>query len=114
MSSKPLNSDDGIDICIESPEGEYLGKIEELVLDKVKGSIIYLVLSFEGIVGVSNKLFAMPWEAFSYNPQRSRFSIAMDKEKLQNSPGFEKDDRPDMTSAEWIETIRNYYSYSNS
>ena len=40
--------------------GEDLGKIEELMLDLRDGRIAYAVLSFDGFLGLGNKLFAIP------------------------------------------------------
>ena len=46
---------------------EDLGKIEDLVLDTGAGRIAYAVLSFGGFLGMGDKYFAIPWNAFRFN-----------------------------------------------
>lgn len=110
MYENLVKADDVVGVDVENPQGEDLGKIEALVLDKMKGNVVYVVLSFGGFLGMGDKLFAMPWHIFSYNPQREKFVISVDKEKLKSSPGFDKDNWPDMTSNEWNSSINTYYS----
>ena len=46
-------------------KGEDLGKIEEIMLDLDDGRSGYAVLSFGGFLGMGDKLFAIPWQAFA-------------------------------------------------
>jgi hypothetical protein len=110
MYENLVNADDVIGVDVENPQGEDLGTVEALVLDKMKGNVVYVVLSFGGFLGMGDKWFAMPWHIFSYNPERQKFVISVDKEKLQNSPGFDKDNWPDMTSTQWNTSINTYYN----
>lgn len=114
MYEQMVQSEDVIGVSVENPQGDDLGKVEALMLDKMKGNVVYVVLSFGGFLGMGNKLFAMPWHLFAYNPEREKFIISMDQEKLKNSPGFDKENWPDMTSADWNKSINTYYGNSNS
>src|ERR1700720_2899549 len=51
---------------------EDLGKIEDLVLDAAAGRIAYAVLSFGGFLGMGDKYFAIPWDAFRFNLSEKR------------------------------------------
>jgi len=42
---------------------EDLGDIKEIMLDMQTGQIAYAVLSFGGVLGMGDKLFAVPWQA---------------------------------------------------
>ncbi len=48
-------------------QGEDLGKIEEIMIDLDCGRVACVVLSFGGFLGMGDKLFAIPWQAFSIN-----------------------------------------------
>ncbi|KTC64991.1 PRC-barrel domain-containing protein (plasmid) [Legionella adelaidensis] len=102
-------NEDVIGKSIENPQGESLGEIEELMLDKVAGTVEYVVVSFGGFLGLGEKLFAMPWSIFNYNKERECFVITVDKEKLENAPGFDRDHWPDISSPTWTASINNYY-----
>lgn len=42
-----------------------MGDIKEIMLDVLAGRISYAVLSFGGVFGVGEKLFAVPWAALT-------------------------------------------------
>jgi hypothetical protein len=53
-----------------NPQGKSLGKIEEIMLDAAPGRIAYAVLSFGGFLGLGDKLFAVPWNALNFDPEK--------------------------------------------
>lgn len=97
-----------------NPAGEQLGNLKELVLDLEDGHIAYAVLSFGGVMGLGDKYFAIPWEAFTLDPSGKAFILDIDKELLKKAPGFDKDHWPDNAQYEsgWLVDIYEYYGYS--
>ena len=69
---------------------EHLGIIEELMIDPDKGKIAYALLSFGGLLGIGNKLFAIPWESLEYN--RSDYILRIDKSILEKAEGLDKEE----------------------
>ncbi len=96
---------------VRSTAGQDLGKIEEFMIDLENGRVAYAVLSFGGLLGVGNKLFAIPWRALSLDTDRHEFALNVDKETLEKAPGFDKNDWPDMTDRAWGSRIHEYYGY---
>ena len=94
--------------------GEQLGTLKELVIDLEEGRIAYAVLSFGGFMGMGDKLFAIPWEALLLNAKDRTFILDVEKEVLQEAPGFDKDHWPDDAQYEagWLLDIYEYYGYS--
>ena len=94
--------------------GEQLGSIRELMIDLDGGLIAYAVLSFGGFLGFGNKLFAIPWEALTIDTENHAFILDIDKELLENAPGFDKDHWPDNAKYEagWLLGVYEYYGYS--
>lgn len=88
---------------------EDLGDIKEFMLDMQTGQVAYAVLSFGGILGMGNKLFAVPFQALELDTVNKRFILDVSKERLENAPGFDKDNWPDMASAEFSSEIHSYY-----
>ena len=97
---------------VRNSAGEDLGKIEEIMLDVPTGRIAYAVLSFGGFLGLGNKLFAVPWEALTLNERDHEFILNMDKQQLENAPGFDKDNWPDMADPKWGAQVFNHYGYT--
>lgn len=98
-----------MDNPVKNPEGDDLGKIEEFMIDLDGGKIAYAVLSFGGILGVGDKLFAIPFNALKLDMDEECFVLDVDKDELKDAPGFDKDDWPDMANYKWGEDIYSYY-----
>jgi sporulation protein YlmC with PRC-barrel domain len=100
-----------IGMDVKNPSGENLGEINELVIDVNTGRISYAALSFGGILGLGDKLFAVPWEQLKLKQDQngSHFVLNLAKDKLENAPGFDKNNWPDVADANWSETVNTYY-----
>ena len=94
---------------VRNAAGDDLGKIEEIMLDVPSGRIAYAVLSFGGFLGMGNKLFAVPWSALTLDEAEHEFILDVPKETLENAPGFDKDNWPDMSDPAWGSQIYGYY-----
>lgn len=81
---------------VRNSVGEDLGKIEEIMLDIPSGRIAYAVLSFGGFLGIGDKLFAVPWSSLRIDETEHQFILNVDRQTLENAPGFDKDNWPDM------------------
>ena len=90
---------------------EDLGRIEELMIDTDSGRIAYAVLSFGGFLGLGDKLFAIPWSALTLDLAEEKFILNVSKDLLEQAPGFDKRDWPDMSDPAWGAEIYTYYGY---
>lgn len=88
---------------------EDLGDIKEIMLDMRTGRIAYAVLSFGGFMSIGEKLFAVPWDALKLDTVNKRFTLNVEKDRLESAPGFDKDKWPDMADSSWIADIHAYY-----
>ena len=92
-------------------QGEKLGDVKDVMLDVDLGRIAYAVLSFGGFLGMGDKLFAIPFEAFRVDPSNDRIVLDVPKEKLENAPGFDKDRWPSTADRTWATQIHQHYGY---
>jgi len=96
---------------VENPQGQNLGDIKDVVIDRASGRIAYAVVSFGGFLGMGEKLFAVPWGAFTQpKPDKETFVLDVDKERLKNAPGFDAHNWPQMASREWVTSLYSYYN----
>ena len=82
---------------VVNPQNEDLGKIEDLIVDS-SGRISYAVLSFGGFLGLGDKDFAIPFNAFAFDAANNRAVLNIDKSLLKNAPGF----KYDKASTTWV------------
>jgi sporulation protein YlmC with PRC-barrel domain len=98
---------------VKNSKGEDLGKVEELVVDPGEGTIEYAVLSFGGFLGMGDKLFAIPFQLLKARVEgdgsQAHFTFDMDKAKLEQAPGFPKNNWPDIHTSEWRSAIDKFF-----
>ena len=86
-----------------------IGSIERVMIDKQSGKVSYAVLSFGGFLGMGEKLFAVPWKALTLDTVNKRFILNVEKDRLNDAPGFDKDAWPDMADLTWAAGVHSYY-----
>ena len=104
MSASTLEGD-----AVVNRAGEKLGTVDEIMLDVPTGRIAYAVLSSGGLLGVGDRLFAIPWRALTLDPENKCFILDVAKERLQLAPGFDKDHWPTMADEKWAKDVHGYY-----
>lgn len=102
--------DEVIGVKMKNKADETLGEVCEVMLDKNTGNVAYAVLESGSFLGLGGKLFAIPWKAFHYDPEEECFILNVDKEKLKNAPGFDKDHWPNMADRSWGDSVYEYYN----
>ena len=107
MGVDTLNGND-----VYNRQGEDLGDIKEIMLDVNSGRVSYAVLSSGGLVGMGEKLFAVPWSALELDTVNKRFTLDVQRERLENAPGFDPDNWPDMSDPAWASDVHLYYGTS--
>ncbi|MGB3546187.1 MAG: PRC-barrel domain-containing protein [Saprospiraceae bacterium] len=114
MNNRQLSSTSIVGTKVNNKEGKHLGDIKDLMINTNTGEITYAVLSFGGFLGMGDKLFAIPFEAFEVNRENETFMLNITKEKLDNAPGFNKDNWPSNPSNEFLDSIYTHYGYTPS
>lgn len=79
---------------VTGADGASLGSISELMIAIESGGIAYAVLAYGGVLGVGEKLFAVPWHAFEVEPSSGALLLAVPRERLEALSGFDKDAWP--------------------
>jgi len=104
MGASTLSGDSVVD-----RNGESLGEIKEIMVDVPTGRVAYAVLSFGGFLGMGDKLFAVPWSALTLDTDQKQFVLDVDRERLKDAPGFDKNHWPSMAQPTWASTVYKFY-----
>jgi sporulation protein YlmC with PRC-barrel domain len=94
---------------VKNPQGQSLGNIQDLVISPQDSRIAYAVLSLGGILGLGEKLFAVPFNALQRAADVDTFILDMPQERLKNAPQFNQNNWPQMTDPQWIATVYQFY-----
>ncbi len=94
---------------VYNKDGEDLGDIKEFMIDMRSGKVAYAVLSFGGLLGMGDKLFAVPWSALTLDTENKRFTLNAPKSALKDAPGFDQDRWPAMSDPTWASGVHKFY-----
>ena len=99
---------------VHNLQNEHLGEIKEFMLDMRTGQVAYAVMSSGGVFTIGQKLFAVPFKALKLDTANHRFTLDMPLERVENAPGFDTDNWPNMADQQWSDQIHGYYGTSNN
>lgn len=108
MSASTLSGDD-----VKNAQGEDLGHVKDIMLDTENNRVAYYVLSFGGVLGMGDKLFAIPPEAMKLNTNDKCFILNIDKERLKKAEGFNKDQWPNMADPTFRSNLYQHYGITD-
>src|SRR5436309_13078445 len=77
---------------VKTAEGEEVGVVKDVVLDRSNGCMAYTVLSAGGTgtrVAGQAKLVAVPWSVYSVSPDVSYLSVSVERDSIYNEPVFD-------------------------
>ena len=94
---------------VRNRAGEDLGSVKDLMIDLGDGSVRYAVLSFGGILGMGDRLFAVPFDSFTIDAENECLVLDVSEERLENAPGFDQNDWPDFADPSFAESVRAHY-----
>jgi sporulation protein YlmC with PRC-barrel domain len=94
---------------VENPQGEKLGRIENLMINLKSGVVDYAVVEFGAFLGMRGKLFAIPFQELKLDAEKKKFLLNRSKEYLKKSPGFDSTHWPDTNEHTYFENVTLYY-----
>jgi sporulation protein YlmC with PRC-barrel domain len=98
---------------VENWEGENLGTVTDVMVNKMDGDVAYLVLSYPGDYGIlwPTKRFAVPFESIAMRTERGsvEYILNVDQAFLEKAPGFDMNDWPDFADQKFCGSIHHYY-----
>jgi len=89
-------------------QGEKLGTVGHIMIDKVSGKAIYALMSFGGFLGIGHKHHPLPWSTLKYDKAKEGYVVNLDKKMLEGAPSH--DARDDFTwTADYGRQVDKYY-----
>ncbi|KZD03395.1 PRC-barrel domain-containing protein [Oceanibaculum pacificum] len=93
---------------VRRPNGDKIGSIERVMIDKRSGRVAYAVMSFGGFLGMGEDHYALPWGKLSYNESLDAYEMDVTEDQLRGSPAGERE-RFDWNDRRWGERMHDYY-----
>jgi sporulation protein YlmC with PRC-barrel domain len=94
---------------VKNKEGDYLGRITDLMIDPQEGGMAIVVLSHGGVLGIPMSFDAVPFHALTFSEENHVYLLDVSKQKMTAAPSFPRDQWPDVANREWQTGIYRYY-----
>jgi hypothetical protein len=95
--------------AIVNKANESLGSLAHVMIEVPGGRIAYAVLARGGVLGIGEKLHAIPWQALSLDAERRCFVLDIERERLDEAPGFDRARWPSMADPSWERSVRGLF-----
>ncbi|HEU0217188.1 MAG TPA: PRC-barrel domain-containing protein [Stellaceae bacterium] len=109
-TTRLISSDKVEGTPVRRSNGEKIGTIEHVMLDKLSGKIAYAAMSFGGFLGMGSEYRALPWSALRYNPDLDAYELNVTDDQLRDAPLATTDFFETSTAdRRWEDDIHRHY-----
>jgi PRC-barrel domain len=98
--------------AVRRSNGDKIGTIERVMIDKRSGKVAYAVMSFGGFLGIGDEYRALPWSVLRYNENLDAYELNLPDEQLRGAPTLGSGWETGMVDRSWERTIHDYYRAS--
>jgi sporulation protein YlmC with PRC-barrel domain len=103
---------------VVNDQGEDLGQVQNFIVDMCSMRVAYVLVAFEGFLGLGDKWIPMPFEVLTWVPEKKRFMMDISRKTLEKAPTIAKSEWPDKfldklevrDHASWLENVYGYYN----
>lgn len=95
--------------AVRRANGEKIGNIERLMIDKLTGNVSYAILSFGGFLGIGSNLLPLPWTRLKFNRRLDAYQLDIDDDELKRAPSFNANEDFDWGDRPQEEDLHRFY-----
>lgn len=107
MTGKPLIESDRVEgTAVYDPQGNHLGSIKRVMIEKISGKVAYAVMSFGGFLGMGGDEHTIPWGKLTCDTSPRGYRTDITEQELRGAPTFYRDQ-----DYAWSERERELHDY---
>jgi sporulation protein YlmC with PRC-barrel domain len=108
MSNPVISSKRVEGTAVYNPDGDKLGSIDEIVIDKRSGQVRYASLEFGGFLGLGTDRYPVPWNLLTYDTDKDGYVVPLDAKQLDKAPRYAVDKSP-VHNEDYGRSVYDYY-----
>src|SRR5215475_3441846 len=85
-----IGSDKVDGTTVYGADGNKIGAIERVMIDKISGKVAYAVLSFGGFLGMGEDYYPIPWATMKYDTNLGGYRVNLTQDRLEKAPKYSK------------------------
>ena len=96
--------------AVRRSNGDKIGTIERLMIEKRTGQVVYAVMAFGGFLGMGEDHHTLPWSVLTYNTDLDAYELNLTDEQLRGAPARGPEGRDASFDRDWEEHVHRYYN----
>lgn len=94
---------------VYNAEGEKLGSVDCVMLDKRSGNVAYALMSFGGFLGMGEEYHPLPWGTLTYDEDRDGYIVSLTKDQLKGAPTVKRNENHRLNDQTFGQSVFGYY-----
>ena len=74
--------------AVYGADGQEIGTIERVMIEKTSGRVSYAVLGFGGFLGIGNDHYPLPWNSLKYDTGIGGYRTGITVDQLNRAPKY--------------------------
>lgn len=77
---------------VYNADGDKVGWLDEVVIDKMSGQVAYVVLAVGGFLGIGERYHRLDWNRLTYDETKNGYNIDLTGEQMREAPHFSREE----------------------
>jgi len=99
-----------IGTSVKDPTGTTIGKVEDIVLDKLSNNIMFAIVGFGGFLGMGERFHPLPWGVLDYDEEEGGYVVSLTKDQLQSAPAYSMEELTQGDGTQFREQVYDFYN----
>ena len=104
-----IGSDKVEGTAVYRSNGEKVGQIERVMIDKLSGKVAYAVMSFGGFMGIGEDYYPLPWSLLKFNTNLDGYELNISDQQLKGAPRYGQYESWDWSDRSRLRSIDEHY-----
>jgi sporulation protein YlmC with PRC-barrel domain len=104
-----ISSDKAVGTAVYNRQGEHLGSVYNLMIDKYSGQVAYAVISFGGFLGMGESFHPLPWRTLTYDTRKRGYVVDVDRTRLEKAPSYTSSTAPNWSDRTYGHRVDDFY-----
>ena len=93
--------------AVYNADGQNIGAIRTVMLNKLNGRVAYAVMESGGFLGIGADYYPIPWEALRYDTELGGYRVNL--RNFDDAPRYPSDSEPNWLDQLFNADVRRYY-----
>ncbi|NNC72629.1 MAG: PRC-barrel domain-containing protein [Sphingomonadaceae bacterium] len=109
-NSDLIGSDRVEGTAVYGANGDKIGNVERVLIEKVGGQARDVEISVGGFLGMGSELHSLPWEKFDYDTELGGYKLDVTEDQLKNAPTYSQSERDKAYDRDYQANVYEYWT----